>query len=123
MVNMTKHTQVLILVVLLAAEVLTRRVIRPAPGIETTGHYMVVLTTETSHERFEAIAEKVRTHSLSSEIHKIESPFAKMVVTKLSVDEAHKASLKKKYYIYIYLSIYLSIYLYILCVALCYTMV
>ena len=53
---------------------------------------MVVLTPDTSHERFEAIAEKVRTQSLSSEIHKIEGQFAKMIVTKLSVDEAHKVS-------------------------------
>ena len=50
---------------------------------------MVVLTPDTSHERFEAIAEKVRTQSLSSEIHKIECQFAKVIVAKLSVDEAH----------------------------------
>ena len=90
----TSHNQVLILVLLFATVVQTRRVIRAAPGIKTTGQYMVVLTPETSHERFEAIAEIVRTQSLSSKIHKIEGPFAKVVVTKLSVEEAHKVSLK-----------------------------
>ena len=97
MLNMqfrTSHIQVLILVLLLAAVVQTRRVIRAAPGIKTTGQYMVVLTPDTSHERFEAIAEIVQTQSLSSKIHKIEGPFAKVIVTKLSVEEAHKVSLK-----------------------------
>ena len=96
MLNMqfrTRHNQVLILVLLLAAVGQTRRVIRAAPGIKTTGQYMVVLTPDTSHERFEAIAEIVQTQSLSSKIHKIEGQFAKVVVTKLSVDEAHKVSL------------------------------
>ena len=90
----TRRNQVLILILLFAAEVQTRRVIRAAPGIATTGEYMVVMTPETSHERFEAIAEKVQTVSLSSKIHKMEGPFAKMIVTRLSVDEAHKVSLK-----------------------------
>ena len=63
----------------------TRQVILVAPGIKTTGQYMVVLTPDTSHERFEAIAEKVQSQSLSSEIHKKEGKFAKMIVTKLSV--------------------------------------
>ena len=97
MLNMqicTRRNQVLILVLLFAAEVQTRRVIRAAPGTETTGQYMVVMTPETSHERFEAIAEKVQTVSLSSKIHKTEGPFAKMIVTRLSVDEAHKVRLK-----------------------------
>ena len=66
----TRYSQVLIIALLLITMVQTRRVIRAAPGIETTGQYMVVLTPDTSHERFEAIAEKVRTQSLSSEIHK-----------------------------------------------------
>ena len=90
----TSHHQALILV-LLATAVQTRRVIRAAPGIETTGQYIVVLTPETSHERFEAIAEKVRTQSLSSEIQKIYGLFAKMLVARLSVYEAHKVSLKR----------------------------
>ncbi|XP_041379535.1 LOW QUALITY PROTEIN: proteinase R-like, partial [Gigantopelta aegis] len=68
----------------------TRRVIRAAPGIETTGQYMVVLTLDTSHERFEAIAEKVQSQSLSSDIYKIEGEFAKVIVTELSEAEAHQ---------------------------------
>ena len=82
---------------LLANVVRTRRVIRAAPGIETTGQYMVVLTPDTSHERFEAVAKKIQS---DSEMHKMESPFAKIIVTKLSVDEAHKVSFIKIMYIY-----------------------
>ena len=90
----TSHSQVLILVLLLVAAVQTRRVIRAAPGIETTGQYMVVLTADTSHERFEAIAEKVQSQSSSSDIYKIEGEFAKVIVTELSEAEAHQVSLK-----------------------------
>ena len=104
MLNMqfsTRDYQVLVFIFLLfAAAVQTRRVIRAAPGIETTGQYMVVLTPDTSHERFEAIAEKVQSQSLSSEIHKIEGQFAKVIVAKLSVDEAYKVSLNIHTFIY-----------------------
>ena len=96
MLNMqlrTSQYQVLILALLFVAVVQTRRVIRAAPGIETTGQYMVVVTPDTSHEKFEAIAEKVQSQSLSSGIHKIEGQFAKVITTKLSVDEAHKVYL------------------------------
>ena len=106
MLNMqfrTSQCQVLILVLLFSAGVQTSRVIRAAPGIETTGQYMVVLTPDTTHERFEAIAEKVQTQSLSSKFHKIEGPFAKIFVATLSVDEAYKVSFKRIIlYIYIY---------------------
>ena len=84
----------------LATLVRTRRVIRAAPGIKTTGEYMVVLAPDTSHERFEAVAKKIQSESMNSEMHKMESPFAKIIVTKLSVDEAHKVSLIKIMYIY-----------------------
>ena len=94
--------QVLILVILFSAGVQTSRVIRAAPGIETTGQYLVVLTPDTSHERFEEVAEKVQTQSLSSQIHKIEGPFGKLFVTTLTVEEAYKVSFKRSiYYIYI----------------------
>ena len=87
---------------LLATLVRTRRVIRAAPGIKTTGEYMVVLAPDTSHERFEAVAKKIQSESMNSEMHKMESPFAKIIVTKLSVDEAHEVSLVKIMYIYIH---------------------
>ena len=108
---LTRNTQVLILVLLLVAAVQTRRVIRAAPGIETTGQYMVALTPDTSHETFEAIAEKVQSHSLSSEIHKIEGQFAKVIVAKLSEVAAHKVSLNIHTFIYF---VYVTV---------CYTMV
>ena len=101
----TRHAQALTLALLFSAVVQSRRVIRAAPGIQTTGQYMVVLATDTSHEKFEAIAEEVQSHSLISEIQKIEGSIAKIVVAKLSVDEAHKVSIKT----YMHLSLYLSI--------------
>ena len=97
----TRRNQVLILVLLFSAVVQTRRVIRAAPGIETTGQYMIVLTPDTSHERFEVIAEKIQSDSLSSEVHKIESLFVKIIVAKLSVDEAHKVSFIEDNVLYI----------------------
>ena len=90
----TRHAQVLILNLLFLVVVETRQVICAAPGIPTTGQYMVVLATDTSHEKFEAIAEEVQTQSLNSEIQKMESPFAKIIVANLSVDKAHMVSLK-----------------------------
>ena len=92
---LTRYNQVLILVLLFSVVVLTRRVICAAPGIETTGQYIVVLTPDTSHETFEAIADKVRIQSLTSKTHKIKGPFANVIVTKPSVDEAmyYKGSL------------------------------
>ena len=88
------NNQALILtLLLLASGVQARRVIRAAPGVKTTGCYMIVLTPETSHERFEAIAKEVKSESSISDIHTIEGPFAKMIVTKISVDEAKKVSL------------------------------
>ena len=90
----TRTYLTLILAFLFAAGGQARRVIRAAPGIETTGRYIIVLRPETSHERFEAIAEKVKSESLISDIHTVEGPFAKMIVTKISVDEAYRVSLK-----------------------------
>ena len=108
----TSHNQALILVLLFVAAVQTRRVIRAAPGIETTGQYMVALTLDTSHERFEAIAEQIQSQSSSSEIHKIEGQFAKVIVAKLSEVEAHKVSLNI-YNICMYIYVYIYIYIYI----------
>ena len=99
----TSHNQILILVLLLVAAVQTSRVIRAAPGIKTTGQYMVALTLDTSHERFEAIADKVQSQSLSSEIRKIEGQFAKVIVAKLSEAEADKVSLNMQTHTHIYI--------------------
>ena len=90
-----RHNEVLVLVVLVfLAVVQTRRVSRPVPGIKTTGQYMVVMAPDTSHERFEAIVEIIQTKSSSTQIYKIEGPFIKMIVTKLSLDQAHEVNLK-----------------------------
>ena len=116
----TSHNQALILVLLFVAAVQTRRVIRAAPGIETTGQYMVALTLDTSHERFEAIAEQIQSQSSSSEIHKIEGQFAKVIVAKLSEVEAHKVSFNIYMCVYVYIYIYVYIYLYIIIYCLIY---
>ena len=73
------------------AVVQARRVIRADPGVETTGRYIVVLKSETSHDKFETIADEVRNESLNAAIfEKVEGPFAKIVTAELSEDGAHK---------------------------------
>ena len=98
---LVRNTRVLVIVLLFSVAVQTRRVIRAAPGSDTTGQYIVVLRTDTSHERFESIAENIKSHALDSDFQKIEVPFAKMIVTKLSLDEADKVSLKMYTIVYI----------------------
>ena len=98
----TRHVQVLILVFILSAVVQTRRVIRAAPGIPKTGRYIVSLATDTSHEKFEAIAKKVQQNSWSSKIQKIEGEFAKIIVAKLSPYKANWVSLKTHTHTHIY---------------------
>ena len=84
---------VLVLLLSAVAVVQTRRVIRAAPGVETTGRYIVVLKNETSHDKFETIADEVRNESLNAAIfEKVEGPFAKIVTAELSEDGAHKVS-------------------------------
>ena len=81
------------LLITTVAVVQARRVIRAAPGVETTGRYIVVLKSETSHDKFETIADEVRNESLNAAIfEKVEGPFAKIVTAKLSEDGAHKVS-------------------------------
>ena len=108
----TSHYQVLILVLLFVAAVHTRQLIRAAPGRKTTGQYMVVLTRDTSHETFKAIAKKVESQSLSPEIHEIEGQFAKVIVAKLSEAEAHKVSLNMYLYVCMYICISIAIHFY-----------
>ena len=65
---------------------------------------MVALTPDTSHERFEAIADKVQSQSLSSEIRKIEGQLAKVIAAKLSEAEAHKFGLNTHTHIFLQLN-------------------
>ena len=90
----TRINLALVLTILFVAGAQARRVIRAVPGAKTTGRYMIVLTPETSHERFEAISEEVKSESSISDIHTVEGPFTKMIVTKISVDEANKVCVK-----------------------------
>lgn len=73
-----------------------RRVIRAAPDEETTGNYIVVMKENTTHSRFEAIADEVRKESSNLNIsEKVESPIAKIVAAKLTEDGAHKVIYKQ----------------------------
>ena len=97
-----RNTRVLIILLLFLVAVQTRRVINAPPGIETTGQYMVVLSPDTSHERFEVIAESIQNQTSNSKILKIESSFAKMIVSEMSEDGAQEVSLKMYTIIYVY---------------------
>ena len=88
-----KGSIALVLLLSIVAVVQARRVIRAAPGVETTGRYIVVLKNETSHDKFETIADEVRNVSLNAAIfEKVEGLFAKIVTAELSEDGAHKVS-------------------------------
>ena len=78
---------------LTSADIGPRRVIRAAPGEETTGNYIVVIEKETSHSTFEHIADEVRNESLDHRIaEKVEGPFAKIIAAKMTEEAAHRVS-------------------------------
>ncbi|XP_019849379.1 PREDICTED: uncharacterized protein LOC100633843 isoform X3 [Amphimedon queenslandica] len=69
----------------------SRRVIRAAPGEETTGNYIVVMEKETSHSTFEHIADEVRNESMDHKIaEKVEGPVAKIIAAKMTEEAAHR---------------------------------
>ena len=79
---------------LLISLVESRRVIRAAPGEETTGNYIVVMEKETNHSTFEHIADEVRNESMDHKIaEKVEGPFAKIIAAKITEEAAHRVSL------------------------------
>ena len=74
----------------------SRRVIRAAPGEETTGNYIVVVEKETNHSTFEHIADEVKNESVDHRIaEKVEGPFAKIIAAKMTEEGAHRVSLHK----------------------------
>ncbi|XP_019861678.1 PREDICTED: uncharacterized protein LOC109590199 [Amphimedon queenslandica] len=80
-----------IAVTLAFANVESRRVIRAAPGEETTGNYIVVMKKETNHSTFEHIADEVRRESIDQKLSvKVGGPFAKIVTAKMTEDAAHR---------------------------------
>ena len=95
-----RNTRVLIIVLFFLVAVQTRRVIQAPPGSEATGQYMVVLANDTSHERFEVIAESIQNQTSNSKILKIESSFAKMIVSEMSEDGAQKVKMYTIIYVY-----------------------
>ena len=74
----------LLLVLLMAATVDARRVIRAAPESEKTGCYIVKLEDDTSHDRFEELAEKLLEESVDHHIYeKVEGGVSKIITVKL----------------------------------------
>ena len=74
----------LLLVLLVAATVDARRVIRAAPESEKTGCYIVKLEDDTSHDRFEELAEKLLQESVDHHIYeKVEGRVSKIITVKL----------------------------------------
>ena len=98
-----RNTRALIIVLLFLVAVQTRRVIQAPPGSEATGQYMVVLANDTSHERFEVIAESIQNQTSNSTILKIESSFGKMIVSEMLEDGVQKVSFKMYTIIYVYI--------------------
>ena len=79
---------VVLLVVSLAE---AQRVIRAAPGTNTTGNYIVVLHDNTTRSRYEALVEEIRKESVDSDLYeKVEGSFAKVIAAKITEDSAHK---------------------------------
>ena len=80
------HLQ-LLLVLLVAATVDARRVIRAAPDSEKTGCYMVKLEDDTSHDEFEELKERLVRESVDHNIcEKVEGSVSKIIAIKLSED-------------------------------------
>ena len=77
-------SRLLLLVLLLAATVDARRVIRAAPDSEKTGCYIVKLEDDTSHDRFEELTQMLLKESIDHKIHvKVEGSVSKIITVKL----------------------------------------
>ena len=85
----------LILVLLVrAATVDARRIIRAAPQSQKTGCYVVKLEDDTSHDRFEELTEMLLEASVDHEIHmKVEGSVSKIITVKLPEDALDKVRL------------------------------
>ena len=93
--NMTRL--LLLLVLLVAATVDARRVIRAAPKSEKTGCYIVKLEDDTSHDRFEELKKALLTESVDHHIYGVEGSVSKIIAVKIPEE-----SLDKVQYVYVY---------------------
>ena len=83
----------LLLVLLAAATVNAKRVIRAAPESRKTGNYIVQLERDVSHERFEELREALLEVSVDHRIHvAIDGTVAKLMSVKLRNESVDKVS-------------------------------
>ena len=73
----------LLIVLLVAATVDARRVIRAAPESEKTGCYIVKLEDDTSHDRFEELKKTLLEESIDHHIYGVEGSVSKIIAVKL----------------------------------------
>ena len=96
-------TRLLLLVVLLvAATVDARRVIRAAPKSEKTGCYIVKLEDGTSHDRFEELKKTLLEESVDHHIYGVEGSVSKIFAVKVpeeSLDKVQYQSLIQYVYV------------------------
>ena len=84
-------SRLLLLVLLVAATVDARRVIRAAPKSKKTGRYIVKLEDDTSHDRFEELTENLLRESTDHHIYeKVEGSVSKIITVKLSEDSLYR---------------------------------
>ena len=100
--NMTRL--LLLLVLLVAATVDARRVIRAAPKSEKTGCYIVKLEDDTSHDRFEELKKTLLEESVDHHIYGVEGSVSKIFAVKVpeeSLDKVQYQSLIQYVYVYV----------------------
>ena len=91
---MMRMPRLILLVLLVAATVDARRVIRAAPESNKTGCYIVKLEDDTSHDRFEELTEKLLEESIDHLIYeKTEGNVSKIITVKLPEDAVDRVRL------------------------------
>ena len=80
----------LLLVLLVAATVDARRVIRAAPKSEKTGCYIVKLEDDTSHDRFKELKKTLLEESVDHHIYGVEGSVSKIFAVKLPEESLDK---------------------------------
>ena len=92
---MSRFSRLLLLLVLFVATTVdAKRVVRAAPGSTKTGHYIVKLHDDTSHAKFEELAEKILEESVDRKIHvKVEGSVSKIITADLPEDALDRVRL------------------------------
>ena len=69
-----------------------KKILRAKTGVETTGNYMIVLSLDTSDERFREIESYVGVVAAGEKIHSLNGRFSKIITTKLSEEALQRVS-------------------------------